>query len=413
MRGNGVFICSLKGHLESLTKDIQHQITPDETHQVISAGGGLRERASGRLSRLGKAHGLATLIKGSLRRPPSQLAVPVSSIVFLLEYQRLLAQVFFSLHCHSAKKTTSVVIVKLLHDAVPPRLAHWNKPRFNSVEQTEPDQIAHPSRIVTAAKENQLVIHLLVLWYAQTPPARPDSINCVLTSLVENRVDRTSSSCQIDTVQAVKPNWAIQVTRPHIVSLMNLVHLISHQRRVLPSLGFVRSRSSVRQLLSTQNPTYGSQRRHRFEAKLFEFPLNRLSSAKQSLVVETEANQLHGLYYFPSQLTRAAVRTRRSALVPVRSTVRVLVPSDPLVNPFSRVTQRSSDARDLFTARITFNRNLPIALLFSLHRRLQFSKGINVEQKPDSRKLDDVFQRTVTNVLALNRVTKVLALINY
>src|SRR6202040_931598 len=333
--------------------------------------------------------------------------------VFLLEYQRLLSQVFFSLHCHSAKKTTSVVIVKLLHHAVAPGLTHWNKPRFDSVEQTEPDQITHPSRIVTAAKENQLVIHLLVLWYAQTPPARPDSINCVLPSLVKNRVDRTPTGCQIDTVQAVKTNRTIQITRADIVRLMNLVHLISHQRRVLPSFGFVRSRSSVSQLFSTQNPTYGSQRRHRFEAKLFELPLNRLSPTKQSLVVETEANQLNRLNNVLPQSAWAAVRTRRSALVPVRRIIRALVPLDPLVNPFSRVTQRASDARDLFTARITFNRNLPIAFLFSLHRRLQFSKGINVEQKPDSRKLDDVFQRTVTNVLALNRVTKVLALINY
>jgi hypothetical protein len=331
--------------------------------------------------------------------------------VFLLEYQRLLTQVFFSLHCHSAKKTTSVVIVKLLHHAVPPGLTHWNKPRFDSVEQTEPDQITHPSRIVTATKENQLVIHLLVLWYSQTPPARPDSINSVLTSLVENGVDRTPPGCQIDAVQAVKPNRAIQITRPDIVRLMNLVHLTRHQRRVLPSLGFVRSRSSVRQLFSTQNSIYGSQRRHRLDAKLFKLPLNRLSPTKQPLVIQTEANHLHGPNYVPSQLAWAAVRTRRSALSPVSSVIRAVVPSDPLVNPFSRVTQRASDARDLFTARITFNRNLPIALLFSLHRRLQFSKGINVAQKPDSRKLDYVFQRTVTNVLALNRVTKVLALI--
>jgi len=47
----------------------------------------------------------------------------------------------------------------------------------------------------------------------------------------------------------------------------------------------------------------------------------------------------------------------------------------------------------------------------SLHRRLQFSNGINVEQKPDSRKLEHLFQRSVTNALALNRVTKGLALI--
>src|SRR5262245_59780905 len=53
-RSNSVFICSLKGHLESLTKDIQQQITADETHQVISAGGGLRQRPSGGLSRFRK-----------------------------------------------------------------------------------------------------------------------------------------------------------------------------------------------------------------------------------------------------------------------------------------------------------------------------------------------------------------------
>src|SRR6185503_5319031 len=337
-RGNGVFICSLKGHLESLPKDIQQQITPDETHQVISTAGGLRQRPSGRLRRLGKAQALPTLIKRSLRRPSSQLTVPISSIVFLLEHQRFLSQVFFSLHCYSAKKATSVVIVKLLHHAVPPRLTHWNEPRLDSVEQTQPDQIAHASRKLPAAKENRLVIYLLMLRYPQTQPARPDSINCVLTSLVENRVDRTSSSCQIDAVQAVKPNGSIQIARANIVRLMNLIHLTSHQRRVLPSFGFVRPSSSVRQLFSAQNPTYGSQRRHRFEAKLFELPLNRLSSAKQSLVVETEANQLHRFNYVPSQLTWADVRTRRSALVPVRRMIRALVPLDPFVNPFPRVT---------------------------------------------------------------------------
>jgi hypothetical protein len=96
--------------------------------------------------------------------------------MFLLEYQRLFSQVFFSLHRHPAKKTTSVVIVELFNDTVPPRLSHRNKPGFDSIEQTQPDQIPHPSWVLTAAKKNRLVVHLLVVWYPQTTPTRPDSI---------------------------------------------------------------------------------------------------------------------------------------------------------------------------------------------------------------------------------------------
>jgi restriction endonuclease S subunit len=412
-RGNSVFIRGLRGHLESLTKDVQHQITPNEPHQVISAGGGLRQRVSGSLGRFWKPYGVPTLIQRSLRRPSSQLAVPVSSIVFLLEYQRLLSQLFFSLHRYSAKKALSIVIVKLFNDAIPPRLTHRYKPGFDPVEQTQSDQVAHPSRKLTAAKENRFVIHLLVVGYTQTLPARPDSIHGILTSLVENRTDRTPPSRQIDAVQAVKPNRPIQITRTYIVRLMNLVYLIGHQRRVLPSFGFLRPRSSVRQLFSTKDPIYGSQRWHRLDALLPKLPLNCLRTAEQSVVIEIETNNLNRFNDVLSQLTWAALRARRSTLVPVRCVIGAVMPLHPFINPFSRVTHRSSDGSNSFTARVPINRNLPIALPFSLHRRLHLSKGINVDQKLKSRKPEYEFQRTVTNVLALKCVTKVLALINY
>src|SRR2546422_1839568 len=364
-RGNCIFICGLRGHLELLTKDIQDQVTSDEPHQVIATGGRLRQRVFGSLDRFRKPDGVPTLIKRSLGRLSPKLAVPVTSIVFLLKYQRLFSQVFFSLHCHPAKKTTSVVIVKLFNDAVPPRLSHRNKPGFDSVEQTQPDQIAHSSWVLTAAKENRLVVYLLMVRYAQTAPTRPDSVYGVLTSLVDNRIDRTPPSCQIDAVQAVKPYRPIQITWTHIVRLMNLVHLISHQCRVLLSLWFVRSCSSVRQLFSTQYPVYRSQRRYLLDAQFFKLPLNGLSSAKQPVVIKTEPNHLYRFNYFLAQLTWVAPRTRRAALEPVRRVIAALVTFDPLVNPLSRVTQRSSDAGDLFTFQVTTNRKSPIALFFS------------------------------------------------
>jgi hypothetical protein len=336
--------------------------------------------------------------------------------VFLLEYQRLFSQVFFSVHWHPAKKTTSVVMVELFNDTVPPRLSHRNKPGFDCVEQTQTDHIAHPSRVLTAAKEYRLVVHLLVIGYPQTTPTRPDSVYSVLTSLVENRADRTPPSCQIDAIQAVKPNRAIQITRANIVRLMNLVYLISHQHRVLLSFGFVGSRSSVGQLFSTKDPIYGSQRRHRLDTQLYKLPFNGLSPAKQPLVIETEPNHLNRLNYFLSHLTRTAFRASRSALLPVGRMIGALVTLDPLVNPLSRVTHRSSDGGDLFAARVTIDRKLPVALFFSffpLHRRLQLLKGINVEQKAKSRKVEYAFQGTVNDVLALNCVNDVLALINY
>ena len=273
--GNSIFICGLRRHLELLTKDIQQQVTPDESHQVISTVGRLRQRIFRSPDRFRKPDGVPTLIKRFQRSLSSELAVPVTRIVFLLEYQRLFSQVFFSLHCNPSKKATSVVIVKLFNDPIPPRLSHRNKPGLDSVEQTQPDQIAHPSWVLTAAKEDRLVVHLLVIGYPQTTPTRPDSVYSVLTSFVENRADRTPGSCQIDTVQAVKANRSIQITRTNIVSLMNLVHLVSYQHRVLFPFWFVRSRSSVRQLFSAQDPVYGSQRRYRLDTQLFKLPLNR------------------------------------------------------------------------------------------------------------------------------------------
>src|SRR6185295_2522226 len=46
-RRHSVFVCRLRRHLELLTEDVQHQITSDETHQVIPPTGGLRQRAFG------------------------------------------------------------------------------------------------------------------------------------------------------------------------------------------------------------------------------------------------------------------------------------------------------------------------------------------------------------------------------
>src|SRR5258706_12013823 len=111
--GNSIFIFSLRWHIESLSKDVQHQITPNVPHQVISTGGRLRQRVFGSLECFWKPNGVPTLIKHSQGRLSSKRAVPVTRIVFLLEYQRLFSQLFFSLHCDPVKKTISVAIIEL------------------------------------------------------------------------------------------------------------------------------------------------------------------------------------------------------------------------------------------------------------------------------------------------------------
>src|SRR4029077_3689055 len=156
---NSVFIRSLRGHFESLAKDVQHQITPDKPDQVIFPCGRLSQRVFGSLDQFRKPYAVPTLIKRSQRRLTSELGVPVTSIMFLLEYQRLRSQFFFSLHVHPAKKTPSVVIIELFNDTISPRLSHRNKPGFDTVEQTQPDQIPHPSRKLPAAEENRLIVH--------------------------------------------------------------------------------------------------------------------------------------------------------------------------------------------------------------------------------------------------------------
>jgi len=409
-RCDGVFVRGLSRHLESLTKNIQDQIAPDKTYQVISTGGWFRQRAPWSFGRLWEPYYMPALIKNCLGRPASQFAVPVSSIVFLLEYQRLLTQIVFSLHCYSSEKSISILIVKLFNNSIAPRFPHGNEPRLNSIEQAQPNQIPHSSRKLSAAKKDQFVIYLLVSGDSQSQPARPNSIHGVLACLVKHRTDRTSPSCQIDAVQTVKSNWPIQITRTNIIRLMNLVRLISDQSWVLLSFGFVRSRPSVSQLFSTKDPVYRSQRWGWLDAKFSELPLNRLSSTEQPLIVKTQPNHFDCLNYPITQLSWAALGTSRSALVPVRGFIGP-VTLDPFVNPLSGVTHRPSDARNLFPTRVTINRKFPITKQFSPHRRLHIFKGINVEQKAELRNLKPVFQRTVNDVLALNCVNDVLALI--
>src|SRR5262249_49624085 len=195
-------------------------------------------------------------------------------------------------HCDPPQETISEVIIEFFHYSISPRLRHWDEPRLDLVEQAQPDQIAHSSRMPSTTKEHQFIVHLLMLGQPQTAPDRPDSIYRVLSGFAQYWADRAPSCSQIHAVQAVESHRPAQIAGTDIVRLMHLIHPIRCQRRVLLSFWFVSSGSSMCKLFSTENPIDRSQRRQPLDAQLHQLPFDCLCTAEQSLMYRLSLTSL-------------------------------------------------------------------------------------------------------------------------
>ena len=370
-RGDHVLVSRFRRQLESFAEHIEDSVAPDEPNQVVAARVWLGQRAPRCVGPIGKANYFAALFKGRLGCSTLQFSVSITAVMMLLKQQRLLFQILHAFHRDPPQETISEVIIELFHYAISPRLRHWDEPRLDLIEQAQPDQIAHSSRMPSATKEHKLIVHLLMLRHPQTAPDRPDSIYRVLASFAQYWADCAPSRSQIHTVQAVESHRSAQITRTDIIRLVHLIHTIRCKRRVLLSFWFVSSGSSMCKLFSTENPIDRSQRRQRLDPQLHQLPFDCLCTAEQPLIVETQPYQLDCVNNLFRQLVCMPVRARRSPFVPDSRVFATLATFYPLIDPLPRTPQRSRNRRDALAVRTTLYSQNSVTLCFRPHRRLQ------------------------------------------
>src|SRR5215469_213978 len=377
-----VFVYCLFRQAELFTKDIQYPFTSDEPNHVITPTFGLRQGVPGSLRRIGKPHCLAAQIQGRLRCLSFELAKAIHRIVLLLKEQGFPTQIRFRLHHYPSQEPYLVAIVELLNHAVPPRLGHGNEPRLDSVEQAEPYQVTHAPRVLATSIEDSFVVNLHVIRHSQTAPNRPDSVYRVLTCFIQNWADRTSSGCQIDVVQTEETNWPAQIARTNEVHLVRLVNSIAGQLGVLLAFGYVASRPAMDQPLTIQDPIDRAQRWYGFHPSVFKLPLYRLCSAKQTPIVQVQANQLDRLDCLGICPSAIAVWGRRQAVRPITAVIPFLVAFDPLIDPFPRAPYRLRYSRRALSVQVSLDRNHPVVFRFPFHRHLLSQEAIDVQATP-------------------------------
>src|SRR2546427_2128262 len=411
-RRDHVFVDPFGRQGKLLAKDIQQRITADETHQMVTARCGLRQRVPGRGVRVGKANQVQALLKHRQRRFPFQLAIAIAAVVLLLKEQRLRAQFVSAFHPNLSQEPTSVMVIEFFHHAVAPRLSQRYEPGFYSLAQAQTNQTPHATRVTPTAIEDRFVVHLLMLWQSQTTPVRPDSVNGMLPGFGQRRRHRTTSGAQVDTVQTVEAHRPIQVTRSHKIRLMHLVDMLATQLRILFPLGLVATSPPMCQAFAINDAADSAQAREWGNTEIFQLPGNRLCAAKQTLVVKMQTRQLDGLDNLRSNLAPIAMRTSAQFLIPFRCGCAAVITRHPFVNPATRVTQRLGDGRQPFAFQVTLHSKFPIATLFLLHAFLLQEKGTDDHLNNATANWQTVFQRTVHDVMALFHVTDVVAFIN-
>src|SRR6266850_1561921 len=277
--GGHVLIYSLGWKAKLFAEDIQHRVTPNEAYQVIAAALRLRQRMFGRLGRSRKSYRLLSVAERHHRSTSLQLGIAIPSIMLLFKDQRFVAQFIHACHNDSSKKTTTVVVIELFNHAVTPGFGQRNEPGLNSICQTKTDQTAHSSRVSIAAMKDQFIIYLLMLWYSQTPPVRPNSVDRRLRGLVQNRRHRTPTSCDVYAVHTVEAQRPTEVTRPNIVALMHFINELATQLWIALTLRLVASSTPMRQPFSSHYPAYRSDARQRRDLQRFQLPTDRLRAA--------------------------------------------------------------------------------------------------------------------------------------
>lgn len=405
-----IFIDHFRRYPKPFAEDVEQRIPADETDQVLAAALRLRQRMFWRCGRFRKPN--LRLAQSHLRCAPLQLGVAIPRVMFSFKDQRFSIQVLCPLHRHAAQEATAVMVIKLFHDPVAPRLGHRNKPKLYPLGQAKANQTAHPARMSMTAIENQLIIYLLMSWYAQTPPVRPDSVDRRLRGFIKDWRHRTAPGGYVHAVHAVEPQRSTQVTGTHIVALMYLIGVLAQQLRIALALRFVTSGAPMRQPFATYDSANGSQTRHRRNLHCLQLPTDRLCSAKQALVVEVQPRQLDCFNHFSRQLPRIAMRPPGLISLPMGSFAAGLIALNPLVDPRPTITKLLGNRRYRFAPQVRLNCMLSVALSFLFHAFLQKEKGAdNQTSAPQPLKLTVLFQRTVFNVMAHRRVFDVVTLV--
>ena len=105
-----------------------------------------------------------------------------------------------------------------------------------------------------------------------------------------------TDSCCVDDVKAVEANRPFQVAGADQISLVTLVWQYRWQLGVRCTFGLILASTSMSQAVPAENTVDSTKRRQWLNAKVFKLPKTRLSTAKQVLIVEIEANYFDDLF---------------------------------------------------------------------------------------------------------------------
>src|ERR1700730_3067773 len=179
---NHILVDGLRRQSKFLAEDVQHRLTTNKPHQVKATARWFGQRVQWRRWRLRQTELLLLCGQSHLRCAALQLGIAIPAIMLFFKEQRFAAQFVQIFHLHSSQETTAVMVIELFHHAVAPGLSQRNEPGLYAIGQAEADQTTHAPWVSVAAMKNQFVIYLLMLGQAQTPPVRPDSVDCRLRS---------------------------------------------------------------------------------------------------------------------------------------------------------------------------------------------------------------------------------------
>src|SRR5690606_39122407 len=253
-----------------------------------------------------------------------------------------------------------------------------------SVQQTEPQQRSHRARVTRAAEEDHLVIDLLMPRHPHASPAVPKRIHGDLSASPQRWLARAATRRQIDGVECVETQSTPQVARTHEVRLMHVSRSLRHQARVPLALHLVRTCSTSRQALPSQNATDCPHRRQRLNLELFQFPAYGLRAGELAGPLQPSSNKLDSLFDLGRSLLGPASRPSRLLLVPIRITGGV--PVQPLVQPRARVTQGTTHRGDRLSLVDSLNRTSALRLRPIRHFVLAEKSRENGSQRASGRR---------------------------
>ena len=165
------------------------------------------------------------------------------------------------------------------------------------------------------------------------------------------------------------------------------------------------------QPFATYDSADGPQARQRRLLQRFQLPADGLCTAEQTLVVQMQTRQFYCFDDFTRQLTRVAMRPPSLIYLPMVCFAAGLIALNPLVDPRPPMTKLSGNRCDRFAFQVRLNCMFSVALLFLLHAFLPKEKGPDDETTPLQPTDKLIFQRSVTDVMALRRVSDVVTLV--